>query len=55
MHYGTKALGILGRMLFAKEDKFIKAVGQRTIEVNTLEATKENLPRYAGVVTMQYR
>jgi L-ascorbate metabolism protein UlaG (beta-lactamase superfamily) len=55
MHYSTKALGILGRILFDKVDKFLKAVGQRTTEVNTLEVTKESLSRYAGVVTMQYK
>ncbi|MDB5055637.1 MAG: fold metallo-hydrolase [Bacilli bacterium] len=54
MHYSTKALGILGRIVFAKVDKFLKAAGQGTTEVNTLEVTKENLSSYAGVVTMQY-
>ncbi|OME87453.1 MBL fold metallo-hydrolase [Paenibacillus sp. FSL A5-0031] len=54
MHYSTKALGILGRFVFAKADKFIKAVGHRTTEVNTLEVTKENVSQFAGVVTMQY-
>lgn len=54
MHYSTKALGILGRFVFAKSDKFIKAVGQRTTEVNTLEVTKGNVSQFAGVVTMQY-
>jgi len=55
MHYSTKALGILGRIVFAKADKFIKAVGERTSEVNTLELTKENVSQYAGVITMQYK
>ncbi|TXK83801.1 MBL fold metallo-hydrolase [Paenibacillus sp. N3.4] len=54
MHYSTKALGILGRIVFARVDKFIKAEGQRTTAVNTLEVTKENVSRYAGVVTMEY-
>jgi L-ascorbate metabolism protein UlaG (beta-lactamase superfamily) len=54
MHYRTKALGILGRIFFAKVDKFLKAAGQRTTEVNTLEVNKESLSLYAGVVTMQY-
>jgi hypothetical protein len=54
MHYSTKALGILGRIIFAQVDKFLKAAGQRTTEVNTLEVAKERLSRYAGVVTMQY-
>ncbi|OAB40587.1 MBL fold metallo-hydrolase [Paenibacillus macquariensis subsp. defensor] len=55
MHYSTKALGILGRVVFAKADKFLKAVGQHTTEVDTLEVTKENVTQYAGVVTMQYK
>jgi L-ascorbate metabolism protein UlaG (beta-lactamase superfamily) len=54
MHYSTKALGILGRFIFAKADKFLEAAGQPTTEVNTLELTKESLSQYAGVVTMQY-
>jgi L-ascorbate metabolism protein UlaG (beta-lactamase superfamily) len=55
MHYSTKALGILGRIVFAKADKFMMAVGQRTTEVDTLDVTKESLSQYAGVVTMQYK
>ncbi|OPH57796.1 MBL fold metallo-hydrolase [Paenibacillus ferrarius] len=55
MHYSTKALGILGRIVFDRADKFINAVGQKSTEVNTLEVSKENLSRYAGVVTMSYK
>jgi hypothetical protein len=54
MHYSTKALGIVGRMLFAKEDKFLEAAGQNTTDVETLEISKDSMSRYAGVVTMQY-
>ncbi|RKP51494.1 MBL fold metallo-hydrolase [Cohnella endophytica] len=54
MHYRTKALGLLGKIVFAKADKFIQALGQRTTEVDTLDVGKEGLSRYAGVVTMQY-
>lgn len=54
MHYSTKALGILGRIFFAKVDKFLEAAGQRTTDVKSLEISKESLSRYAGVVTMQY-
>ncbi|REE78696.1 L-ascorbate metabolism protein UlaG (beta-lactamase superfamily) [Paenibacillus taihuensis] len=54
MHYSTKALGLLGRIIFAKVDKFINAAGTRTTDVRTLSLSKENLPGYAGIVTMQY-
>ncbi|OCT16372.1 MBL fold metallo-hydrolase [Paenibacillus pectinilyticus] len=54
MHYSTKALGLLGKIMFAKADKFLSAVGQKTTEVRTLEVTQESLSRYAGTVTMQY-
>ncbi|GIP24594.1 MBL fold metallo-hydrolase [Paenibacillus sp. J22TS3] len=54
MHYSTKALGILGRIIFDKVDKFLEAAGTRTTDVKTLNVTKESLAQYAGVVTMQY-
>jgi L-ascorbate metabolism protein UlaG (beta-lactamase superfamily) len=54
MHYRTKALGIIGMILFAKVDKFLEAAGQRTTDVKALEISKESLSQYAGVVTMQY-
>jgi L-ascorbate metabolism protein UlaG (beta-lactamase superfamily) len=53
MHYGTKALGLLGKIVFAKVDKFIEAVGMRRTEVKTLQISKENLAQYKGIVTMQ--
>ncbi|MCY9659310.1 MBL fold metallo-hydrolase [Paenibacillus chondroitinus] len=54
MHYRTKALGILGRFVFAKVDKFIEAAGTRRTEVKTLQVSKENLAQFTGIVTMQY-
>ncbi|MDI4649618.1 MBL fold metallo-hydrolase [Cohnella hashimotonis] len=54
MHYSTKAVGILGRIFFAKVDKFLEAAGTRTTDVKTLNVSKESLAQYAGVVTMQY-
>ncbi|MHA6529388.1 MBL fold metallo-hydrolase [Paenibacillus sp. BAC0078] len=54
MHYSTKALGILGRIIFAKVNKFLEAAGTRTTDVKTLNVSKESLDQYAGVVTMQY-
>ncbi|OKP99545.1 MBL fold metallo-hydrolase [Paenibacillus sp. P46E] len=54
MHYSTKALGILGRIFFAKVDKFLEAAGARTTDVKTLNVSKGSLAQYAGVVTMQY-
>jgi hypothetical protein len=50
-HNSTKALGILGRIFFAKVDKFLEAAGQRTTDVKTLEISKKSLSRFAGVVT----
>ncbi|GIO54459.1 MBL fold metallo-hydrolase [Paenibacillus cineris] len=55
MHYSTKALGLLGRLFFAKEDKFLQAVGAKTTHVQTLNLSKENVPQYAGTVTMEYK
>jgi len=54
MHYRTKALGLLGRIVFAKENKFIEAVGTRHTSVKTLNVSNDGLAPYAGVVTMQY-
>ncbi|PEL09357.1 MBL fold metallo-hydrolase [Bacillus sp. AFS017336] len=54
MHYRTKALSIIGMLLFEKADKFIKATGQRSTEVGILDINSENLSQYSGVVTMQY-
>lgn len=55
MHYSTKALGILGRILFAKVDKFLEVAGTRTTDVKILNVSKENLTQYAGIITMQYK
>ncbi|EPZ49204.1 MBL fold metallo-hydrolase [Alicyclobacillus acidoterrestris] len=54
MHYRTKALSLLGMLLFDKVDKFIEATGQRTTEVRTLDIHTKNLAKYSGVVIMQY-
>ncbi|SEN49021.1 MBL fold metallo-hydrolase [Paenibacillus sp. OV219] len=55
MHYSTKALGILGRIIFAKVDKFLEAAGTQTTDVKVLDISKESLAGYAGVVTMDYK
>ncbi|QAY66491.1 MBL fold metallo-hydrolase [Paenibacillus protaetiae] len=57
MHYRTKALGLVGRLLFDKADKFIAASGCRHVELKELELTKESLSGYTGqtVVTLQYQ
>jgi len=54
MHYSTKALGILGKILFEQVDKFSQAAGQRTTEVAVLDINPKSLHEYAGVVTMEY-
>jgi L-ascorbate metabolism protein UlaG (beta-lactamase superfamily) len=54
MHYSTKALGLIGRIMFEKVDKFIQTAGQRTTEVAILDVNSENLQQYSGVVTMEY-
>lgn len=54
MHYGTKALGLLGKLMFAKADPFLAAAGTKTTEVQTLSISRENLDGYAGTVTMKY-
>lgn len=53
MHYRTKSLSVVG-LMFSKVDKFLQTSGKRTTEVKTLDISKENLPEYAGVVTMLY-
>jgi L-ascorbate metabolism protein UlaG (beta-lactamase superfamily) len=54
MHYSTKALGIIGRIVFDKVDKFIQTTGQRTTEVSLLDVNSENLQQYSGIITMKY-
>ncbi|WEG13191.1 MBL fold metallo-hydrolase [Pullulanibacillus sp. KACC 23026] len=54
MHYSTKALGILGRILFEKVDKFTQAAGVPTTEVALLNVNSETLPNYSGVIVMDY-
>ncbi|SFT09665.1 MBL fold metallo-hydrolase [Paenibacillus sp. BC26] len=55
MHYRTKALGFLGRLVFAKADKFLTAAGTRsTLDVKALHVTPQHVADYAGTVTMQY-
>ena len=55
MHYRTKALSLLGMILFDKVDKFIEATGERTTEVRILDINTVSLSHYSGVVTMQYQ
>lgn len=55
MHYSTKALGLLGKLVFAKADKFIEAAGTRTTEMKTLNVSKDSLAQFAGIVTMEYK
>lgn len=54
MHYSTKALGILGKILFDRVDPFIRKAEKRTTEVATLDINIETLDHYSGVVTMEY-
>ncbi|MBM7567837.1 MBL fold metallo-hydrolase [Paenibacillus sacheonensis] len=55
MHYRTKALGLLGKIVFAKADPFLTAAGTRTTpDVPLLNVSKDSLSQYAGVVTMRY-
>lgn len=54
MHYSTKALGLLGRLFFAKEDKFLQAAGQPVNVANDLVVTKETVDAHRGVYTLQY-
>lgn len=55
MHYRTKALGVVGMILFDKVDEFLSAAGQNISEVKELDISKERLPDYAGVVTFNYK
>jgi L-ascorbate metabolism protein UlaG (beta-lactamase superfamily) len=55
MHYRTKALSILGALMFEKVDRFIEASGKSLIEVSVLEVNTDNLSQYSGVVTMKYQ
>lgn len=55
MHYSTKALGLLGRILFDREDKFLKAAGYPDTEVKELNISQETLEDFRGVVTFQYK
>jgi Predicted Zn-dependent hydrolases of the beta-lactamase fold len=54
MHYRTKALGLPGKLLFDKVDKFIAAAGKPSREVQELDLTKDRLEDYAGIVTFLY-
>lgn len=54
MHYRTKALGLLGKLIFQKADTFVTETGQRSVAVKDLDVTPETLNDYAGVVVMQY-
>lgn len=54
MHYRTKALGILGKLLFEKADNFVAASGLPSRTAKELDVTRETLGDYAGVVVMQY-
>lgn len=54
MHYSTKALGLLGRLFFAKADKFLQAAGQPVNVVEELVVTSETLAGQRGVYTLQY-
>ncbi|MBW4080487.1 MBL fold metallo-hydrolase [Paenibacillus sp. S150] len=54
MHYRTKALGLLGRLLFDKEDKFLQAAGHPVNVIKDLMISKETLNKYQGVLTLQY-
>jgi L-ascorbate metabolism protein UlaG (beta-lactamase superfamily) len=54
MHYSTKALGIIGRIIFEKVDKFIETAGLRTTEVAILDVNSGNLHQYSGVITLKY-
>lgn len=54
MHYSTKALGLLGRLLFDTKDPFVKATGSTERVLKELNISKENLKDYEGVVTLHY-
>jgi L-ascorbate metabolism protein UlaG (beta-lactamase superfamily) len=55
MHYGTKALGLLGRIVFETNEPFVKAAGRPvTAGLRTLELGKDTVPGQPRVVTFQY-
>lgn len=54
MHYRTKALSILGMLLFDRVDDFLQAAGLPVTKVGTLDVTPANLRQQSGVVVMQY-
>jgi CTP:molybdopterin cytidylyltransferase MocA len=54
MHYRTKALGLPGRLLFAKADNFLQAAGQPVHTDKDLVITLESLAGQRGVHTLQY-
>lgn len=54
MHYRTKALGLIGYMLFAKVDKFISVSGLKSKEYVKLEVNKANIKDYQGIVILKY-
>lgn len=54
MHYRTKALGLLGKLLFEKADNFVAASGSPSRTAKELDVSRETLGDYAGVVVMQY-
>ena len=54
MHYSTKALGLIGKLIFEKEDKFIGAAGAPVHHLKELNITRETLYEHQGVVILQY-
>ncbi|MFD0710514.1 MBL fold metallo-hydrolase [Paenibacillus sp. GCM10027626] len=55
MHYRTKELGIAGKLLFEKVDKFIAAAQKKVTEVSELEISCTSLNEYQGIVTFRNR
>ena len=54
MHYRTKALGLLGCLLFGTVDKFISVSGLKEKEYEKLELNKTNMKDYSGIVVLKY-
>ena len=54
MHYRTKALGLIGHVLFGTVDKFISVSGLKAKEYEKLELNKTNMQNYSGVVVLKY-
>ncbi|MBB6731380.1 MBL fold metallo-hydrolase [Cohnella zeiphila] len=54
MHYRTKALGLLGKFIFEKVDRFVEAVGRGFRKEKELELTPDRLQAFAGVVELSY-